>query len=85
MEEFVAFNDPVLMQSTAMANEAASEDNEDGGGAAEGTAREVDELPQYRITGFTFYNREAQDAGAALLPRPHRERPRSYSPDTSSL
>ena len=60
MEEFVAFNDPVLMQSTAMANEAASEDNEDGGGAAEGTAREVDELPQYRITGFTFYNREAQ-------------------------
>ena len=61
VEEFVAFTDPVLMESTAMANEAASEDDEDGsGGAAEGTAREADELPQYRITGFTFYNREAQ-------------------------
>ena len=63
MEEFVAFTDPVLMESTAIANEAAStEDDEDVIAAAEGAAaREADEeLPQYRITGFTFYNREAQ-------------------------
>ena len=60
VQEFVAFTDPVVMESTAIANEAASEDDEDGSGAAEGNACEADELPQYRITGFTFYNREAQ-------------------------
>ena len=57
VEEFVAFTNPVLMESTATANNAAGEedDEEDAG-----MAQEMDELPQYRITKFTFYNREAQ-------------------------
>ena len=59
VEEFVAFTDPLLMESTATANHEASGDDEDGN-ETEGKAREVDELPHYRITGFTFYNGEVQ-------------------------
>ena len=43
MEEFIAFTNPVLMESTAMANRAG-EDDEEGAGMAQ----ELDELPQYR-------------------------------------
>ena len=59
VEEFIAFTNPVLMESTAMANNAAAEDVEDVEDGV-GMAQEMDELPQYRITKFTFYNREAQ-------------------------
>jgi hypothetical protein len=55
VEEMIAFTNPALMVSTEEMQTAPAGDDEDPG---EFTSH--DELPQYRMTQFTFYDEESK-------------------------